>query len=65
MSAHTTSARQLFHSFLVSGFAIAPNLAVAVLVAVNRETQERAVKPSGRYLGWIARRNAMPEPAGK
>jgi beta-glucosidase len=35
------------------------------LVAVNRETQERAVKPSGRYLGWIARRNAMPEPAGK
>ena len=32
------------------------------LVAVNRETQERVVKPSGRYLGSIARRNAMPEP---
>jgi beta-glucosidase len=27
------------------------------LVAVNRETQERTVKPSARYLGEIARRN--------
>ncbi len=27
------------------------------LVAVNRETQERSVKPSARYLGDIARRN--------
>jgi beta-glucosidase len=33
------------------------------LVAVNRETQERVVKPSARYLGSIARRNSMP-PAG-
>jgi beta-glucosidase len=37
------------------------------LVSVNRETQERVIKPSGRYLGSIARRNAMPDPelAGK
>jgi beta-glucosidase len=37
------------------------------LVSVNRETQERIIKPSGRYLGSIARRNAMPdlESAGK
>ena len=27
------------------------------LVAVNRETQERTVKPSARYLGEVARRN--------
>jgi len=32
MSAPATSARQLFHSFLASGFAIAPNLAVTALV---------------------------------
>jgi beta-glucosidase len=35
------------------------------LVAVNRDTQERTIKPSGRYLGSIARRNSMPEPTGK
>lgn len=29
------------------------------LIAVNRETQERTVKPSARYLGDIARRNSM------
>lgn len=29
------------------------------LVAVNRETQERTVKPSARYIGGIARRNAL------
>ena len=29
------------------------------LIAVNRETQERTVKFSGRYLGEIARRNAI------
>jgi beta-glucosidase len=29
------------------------------LIAVNRETQERTVKPSARYLGEIARRNAL------
>ncbi len=29
------------------------------LVAVDRETQERRVKESGRYLGEIARRNAL------
>jgi beta-glucosidase len=29
------------------------------LVAVNRDTQERTVKPSGRFLGDIARRNAF------
>jgi beta-glucosidase len=29
------------------------------LVAVNRETQERTLKPSGRYLGEIAKRNAI------
>ena len=29
------------------------------LVAVNRDTQERTVKPSGRCLGEIARRNAL------
>jgi len=35
------------------------------LVAVNRETQERIVKPSGRYLGSMARANAILEPVGK
>jgi beta-glucosidase len=34
------------------------------LVAVNRETQERIVKPSARYLGEIARRNALPAVTG-
>ena len=29
------------------------------LIAVNRETQERTVKPSARYLGEIARRNSL------
>ena len=29
------------------------------LVAVNRGTQERTVKPSARYLGEIARRNSL------
>jgi beta-glucosidase len=29
------------------------------LVAVNRDTQERTVKPSARYLGEIARRNSL------
>jgi len=29
------------------------------LIAVNRETQERTVKPSARYLGKIARRNSL------
>jgi beta-glucosidase len=29
------------------------------LIAVNRETQERTPKPSARYLGQIARRNAV------
>ena len=29
------------------------------LIAVNRETQERTVKPSARYLGSIARRNSF------
>jgi beta-glucosidase len=29
------------------------------LIAVNRETQERTLKPSARYLGEIARRNAV------
>ena len=29
------------------------------LVAVNRETQERTVKPNARYLGDIARRNGQ------
>jgi beta-glucosidase len=29
------------------------------LVAVNRDTQERTVKPSARYLGEIARRNRL------
>jgi len=29
------------------------------LVAVNRETQERTPKPSARFLGEIARRNAV------
>jgi len=33
------------------------------LVAVDRTTQERTIKPSGRYLGDIARRNRIPEPA--
>ena len=32
------------------------------LVSVNRDTQERTVKPSGRYLGSIARRNGVLEP---
>jgi len=35
------------------------------LVAVNRETQERTVKPSARYLGSIARANAVTAPVGK
>jgi beta-glucosidase len=30
------------------------------LVAVNRETQERILKPSARYLGGIARMNRLP-----
>jgi len=29
------------------------------LVAVNRDTQARTVKPSGRFLGEIARRNSL------
>jgi len=29
------------------------------LVAVNRDTQERTIKPSARYLGEIARRNGL------
>jgi beta-glucosidase len=29
------------------------------LIAVNRETQERTVKPSARWLGAIARANSM------
>jgi len=29
------------------------------LVSVNRQTQERTVKPSARYLGEIAKRNSM------
>jgi beta-glucosidase len=33
------------------------------LVAVDRATQERTVKPSARYLGEIARTNRIPEPA--
>lgn len=33
------------------------------LVAVDRVTQTRTVKPSGRWLGDIARRNALPGPA--
>ncbi len=31
------------------------------LVAVNRETQERSVKPSAHYLGEIARNNCIPD----
>ena len=30
------------------------------LVAVDRVTQARTIKPSGRWLGAIARANAMP-----
>lgn len=30
------------------------------IIAVDRQTQARSVKPSGRYLGEIARRNALP-----
>ena len=33
------------------------------LVAIDRATQERTVKPSARYLGEIARTNRIPEPA--
>jgi beta-glucosidase len=33
------------------------------LVAVNRETQERTVKPSAFYLGEIARQNRLLEDA--
>jgi beta-glucosidase len=33
------------------------------LVAVDRETQQRTVKPSGHYLGEIARGNRIPEVA--
>jgi len=29
------------------------------LVAVNRDTQERTLKPSARFLGEIARRNSL------
>ena len=31
------------------------------LIAVDRETQERTIKPSARYLGEIARRNRIPD----
>jgi len=31
------------------------------LVAVNRATQERVIKPSAHYLGEIARRNRIPD----
>jgi beta-glucosidase len=31
------------------------------LVAVNRETQERTIKPSAHYLGTIARGNRIPD----
>lgn len=34
------------------------------LVAVDRATQERSIKPSGRYLGAIARQNRVLDPAG-
>jgi beta-glucosidase len=34
------------------------------LITVNRETQERTVKPSGRFLGSIARRNGVLETVG-
>jgi beta-glucosidase len=30
------------------------------LIAVDRATQERTVKPSARWLGEVARRNALP-----
>ena len=33
------------------------------LVAVNRATQERSIKPSARYLGEIARQNQILDPA--
>jgi beta-glucosidase len=33
------------------------------LVAVNRATQERSIKPSAHYLGEIARRNRVVDPA--
>ena len=33
------------------------------LIAVDRTTQQRTVKPSAHYLGEIARRNRIPEPA--
>jgi beta-glucosidase len=33
------------------------------LIAVDRATQRRTVKPSAQYLGEIARRNLLPEPA--
>ncbi len=33
------------------------------LVAVDRATQQRTIKPSGRYLGEIARRNRILDPA--
>jgi beta-glucosidase len=31
------------------------------LVAVDRQTQERTIKPSGHYLGTIARGNRIPD----
>jgi len=33
------------------------------LLAVDRSTQERSIKPSGRYLGAIARQNRILDPA--
>jgi beta-glucosidase len=34
------------------------------LVAVDRATQERTVKPSGHWLGGVARQNRLPERSG-
>jgi beta-glucosidase len=31
------------------------------IVSVNRETQQRLIKPSGRYLGEIAQKNRIPD----